>query len=89
MPPYCNIGGFILIIMSSAFVKEGEEQKLNEVAPNLSALQFYLRRENSGIPVHQLKSWYSDKYARDVYEMSDGLIYARDADSKWFIILHL
>ena len=75
--------------MSSAFVKEGEEQKLNEVAPNLSALQFYLRRENGGMPVHQLKSWCSDKYARDVYEMSDGLVYAKNDDSKWFIILDL
>jgi hypothetical protein len=83
------MAALFLIIMSSAFVKEGEEQNLNEVAPNLSALQFYLRRENSGMPVHQLKSWYSDKYARDVYEMSDGLIYARDDNSKWFIILHL
>jgi len=34
--------------MSSAFVREGEELRLSDVAPNLSALQLYLRRENGG-----------------------------------------
>lgn len=73
--------------MSSAFVREGDEQKLNEVAPTLSALKFYLRRENGGMPVHEIKTWYNEKYARDVHEMSDGLIYAKNDESKWFIIL--
>jgi len=73
--------------MSSAFVREGDEQKLNEVAPTLGALQFYLRRENGGMPVHEIKSYYSEKHARDVYEMSDGLTYAKSDNSKWFIIL--
>lgn len=73
--------------MSSAFVKESDEQKLNEVAPTLSALQFYLRRENGGMPIHELKTWYSEKYGRDVHEMSDGLGYAKNDESKWFIVL--
>ncbi len=73
--------------MSSAFVRESEEQRLNEVAPSLSALQVYLRRENGGMPVYETKSYYSDKHQRDVYEMSDGLAYAKDDDSKWFIVL--
>jgi hypothetical protein len=73
--------------MSSAFVRESEEQRLNEVAPSLSALQVYLRRENGGMRVHETKTWYSQKHKRDVHEMSDGLIYAKDDDSKWYIIL--
>jgi hypothetical protein len=74
--------------MSSAFVRESEGQHLNEVGPTLSALQLYLRRENRGVPVHEVKFWYSEKYGRDVHEMSDGLIYAKNDDSKWFIILN-
>lgn len=75
--------------MSSAFVKEGDVQKLNEVAPTLYDLQVYLRRENGGVPIREIKLWFSEKYGRDVYEMSDGLIYALNDESKWFIILDL
>ncbi|HWZ14767.1 MAG TPA: hypothetical protein VNW95_05970 [Mucilaginibacter sp.] len=74
-------------MMSSAFVRENEEQRLNEVAPSLDALKMYLRRENGGVRVYETKSWYSQKHGRDVYEMSDGLTYAKDDDSRWFIIL--
>ena len=73
--------------MSSAFVRESDDQKLNEVAPNLTALLFYLRRENGGMTIHQNKSYYSQKHKRDVYEMSDGLAYARNDEGKWYIIL--
>jgi len=73
--------------MSSAFVREGDEQKLNEVAPTLNALLVYLRRENGGMTVRELKSYYSEKHGREVHEMSDGLTYAKDDESKWYIIL--
>ncbi len=73
--------------MSSAFVKESEGEHLNQVAPNLSALLFYLRRENGGTPIRETKNYHSEKHNRDVYEMSDGLTYAKNDDSKWYIIL--
>jgi hypothetical protein len=73
--------------MSSAFVKEGEAQKLNEVAPELGALLFYLRRENGGVVIRETKNYFSEKYGRDVYEMSDGLTYALNDEGKWYIIL--
>jgi len=73
--------------MSSAFVREGEELRLSDVAPNLSALQVYLRRENGGMPVREIKTWFSEKHGRDVHEMSDGLTYAKNDESKWYIIL--
>lgn len=73
--------------MSSAFVKEGEAQKLNEVTPELGALLFYLRRENGGVVIRETKTYFSEKYGRDVYEMSDGLTYALNDDGKWYIIL--
>ena len=73
--------------MSSAFVKEGEYQKLSDVGSSLSALSYYLRQENGGQAVRELKSFYSEKYGRHVFEMSDGLTYALDDESKWTIIL--
>ena len=73
--------------MSSAFVRESDEQRLNEVSPSLSALLLYLRRENGGVNIRETKSYYSQKHGRDIYEMSDGLTYAKNDESKWYIIL--
>ena len=73
--------------MSSAFIRESEGEHLNEIAPNLGALKAYLRRDNGGVPVHETKTYYSEKYGRDVYEMSDGLTYAKNDEDKWYIIL--
>lgn len=72
--------------MSSAFVREGDEQKLSDVGPSLSALLLFLRNENGGIPVRETNSYYSQQHGRDVYEMSDGLTYAKNDESKWYII---
>jgi hypothetical protein len=73
--------------MSSAFVKEGEYQPLNTVEPTLGALSFYLRRENGGMVVSEVKSYFSEKHGREVHEMSDGLAYALNDDGQWIIIL--
>lgn len=73
--------------MSSAFVKEGEYQKLSDVEPSLSALSYYLRQENGGQTIRETKSFYSTKCSRHVYEMSDGLTYALDDENKWKIML--
>jgi hypothetical protein len=74
--------------MSSAFVKEREYQQLREVTPNMSALLLYLRRENGG-PVHELKTYRSEKHGRELHEMSDGLTYALNADNQWTVILEV
>jgi hypothetical protein len=73
--------------MSSAFVKEGEYQKLSDVGPSLSALSYYLRQENGGQVIREMKSFYSQRCGRHVYEMSDGLTYALNDENKWMIIL--
>ncbi|MDF2434226.1 MAG: hypothetical protein JWP44_3857 [Mucilaginibacter sp.] len=75
--------------MSSAFVKENDAQHLNEVGPTYGALLLYLRRENGGVPVLETKTYYSEKYKRDVFEMSDGLTYAKNDNDKWYIILDI
>lgn len=73
--------------MSSAFVKEGEYQKLSDVEPSISSLTYYLKQENHGQAIRETKSFYSQKCGRHVYEMSDGLTYALDDENKWKVIL--
>jgi hypothetical protein len=72
--------------MSSAFARESEEQWLHDVAPTLSALQIYLTRENNGVRVYQKSSHFSKKHEKEVYEMSNGLIYAKDDEGKWQVM---
>ncbi len=68
--------------MSQAFVRESDEQWLHEVAPTVSALLVYLTRENNGIRVYEQRGYVDDK-GREVYVMSNGLSYTKDADGKW------
>ena len=68
--------------MSRAFMKEGDDQWLHDVAPTLSALLIYLTRENNGIRVYQEKR-FIDADGREVFEMSNGLSYVKDDEGKW------
>jgi len=43
--------------MSSAFVKEGKYEKLNEIESLLSALSLFLRRENGGQVIREIRSF--------------------------------
>jgi len=71
--------------MSQAFVKESEEQWLHEVPPALNALIHYLTRENNGVRVYEQKS-FTDKEGKQVHVMSNGLSYAKDNESKWYVV---
>ncbi len=71
--------------MSSAFVKESEEQWLHDIQPTLNALIVYLTRENNGIRVYEKKSFVNKK-GKEIYEMSNGLSYAKDDNSKWYVV---
>lgn len=72
--------------MSRAFVKEGESDQLKDVAPNMASLLLFLRRENGG-PVRELYTRFSEKYGKEVHEMSDGLGYMLNDNQQWQIIL--
>ena len=71
--------------MSSAFVKESEEQWLHDIQPTLNALIVYLTRENNGIRVFEQKN-FIDKKGKEIHVMSNGLNYAKDNYGKWFVI---
>jgi hypothetical protein len=72
--------------MSSAFVKENEEQWLHEVLPTLPALVMYLTRENNGIRVYERKTSVEPTSKKVIHEMSNGLSYAKDDEGKWFVV---
>lgn len=71
--------------MSSAFVKESEEQWLHEIPPTLSALIVYLTRQNNGVRVYQKKEYTDPKTLREIFEMSNGLSYYKKDDS-WRVL---
>jgi hypothetical protein len=70
--------------MSQAFVREGDDQWLNEVSPTLQALLVFLTRENNGIRVYEKNSFVQN--GREVHVMSNGLSYAKDTNGKWEIV---
>ena len=72
--------------MSQAFVKESDEQWLHEIQPTLNALVVYLTRENNGIRVYEKRTYRDEKQGREVYEMSNGLSYAKDDEGKWYVV---
>lgn len=72
--------------MSGAFVKENDEQWLHEVPPTLSALIVYLTRENNGIRVYEKSSRFSEQINKEIHTMSNGLSYAIDANSQWYVV---
>ena len=70
--------------MSSAFVKESEEQWLHDIPPTLTALIVYLTRENNGVRVYEQRT-ITGANGKEIHIMSNGLRYAIDKDNKWFI----
>ena len=71
--------------MSQAFVKENDEQRLHEVSPALPALIHYLTRENNGVRVYEKRQFVDAKTNKEVFEMSNGLMYTKDTQGRWEI----
>lgn len=71
--------------MSSAFVKESDEQWLHEIPPTMAALIHYLTRENNGIRVYERSSHTDTTNGKMVYVMSNGLSYTINKDNQWEI----
>jgi hypothetical protein len=72
--------------MSQAFVRENDEMLLQEVSPSITALVVYLTRENNGIRVYEKHLVKDPENNREVHVMSNGLSYAKDENSKWYVI---
>jgi len=72
--------------MSQAFIREGDDQSLEEVSPTLQALIVFLTRENNGIRVYEKRTYVEN--GRDIHVMSDGLSYAKGENGRWEIASH-
>ena len=68
--------------MSRAFVRESDDQELNEVAPTLQALIRFLTKENNGVGVYEQRN-FVDQHGRDIHVMSNGLSYTKDDKGIW------
>lgn len=71
--------------MSGAFVRESDDQWLQDVSPSLPALLNFLQRENNGIPVNLQKTETSAD-GRELFHMSNGLIYYKNDRGTWNIL---
>ena len=69
--------------MSQAFVKEEDYQWLHDIPGTVAALINYLTKENTGIRVYEKRKLMKNDV--EVYEMSNGLYYSKDANGKWQI----
>lgn len=70
--------------MSQAFIREGDAEWLEDVTPTLPALIRFLTRENNGIAVYEKRRLREGN--RELYEMSNGLVYAKSASGKWEVV---
>jgi glycine betaine/choline ABC-type transport system substrate-binding protein len=52
----------------------------------MASLLLFFKREQGGA-VRELKTYYSEKHDRELYEMSNGLTYALADEGRWAIIL--
>ena len=71
--------------MSQAFVKEGDHQDLQDIAPTITALVSFLTNENGGIRVYE-KKLVKGTDGDIVHLMSNGLGYKVNSQSKWEIV---
>jgi hypothetical protein len=71
--------------MSQAFVRESDDQWLNEVPPTVHALTNFLTRENGGIRVYEQKNFFRED-GKQIYVMSNGLSYAKSDKGEWEIV---
>lgn len=71
--------------MSQAFVRETDDQWLNEVGPSMNALTHFLTRENGGVRVYEQKN-FVDGAGNTVHLMSNGLSYSKNEKGEWFVV---
>jgi hypothetical protein len=71
--------------MSQAFIREGDNQWLEDVGPSITSLMMLLTRENNGHPVSERKV-IRDAVGKQVHVMSNGLSYAKDEKGKWYVV---
>ena len=72
--------------MSSAFMRERDNQWLHEIPPTINALILYLTQENNGIGVFEKRSFNDPELNKQVRVMSNGLSYFINDKGQWDVI---
>lgn len=75
----------IFVLMSRAFIKEEDDQWLEDIAPTVSALISFLTRENNGIRVYETGT-HTKEDGTEIFTMSNGLSYSKSA-GRWQVVL--
>jgi hypothetical protein len=73
------------INMSQAFVRESDDQWLNEIPPTINALINFLTRENNGVRVYVQKI-IAAPTGLEVHVMSNGLSYGKNDKGEWHVV---
>lgn len=73
--------------MSHAFVKDGDPQWLQDVAPSVKALSAYLSNEHNGRFMFEKRSYFDEERKIEFHEMSDGLTYFVNQEGHWDIFM--
>jgi hypothetical protein len=71
--------------MSSAFVKENDDQWLEDISPTMTALIRFLTRENNGVRVYET-GVHKAVDGSEAFSMSNGLSYSKTS-GKWKVII--
>ena len=71
--------------MSSAFVKENDDQWLEDISPTMNALIRFLTRENNGVRVYETGNHKAED-GSEIFSMSNGLSYSK-ASGRWKVII--
>lgn len=70
--------------MSSAFIKERDDQWLEDIAPTQHALINFLTRENNDIRVYETETHTTEDWS-EVFTMSNGVTYSKSS-GRWKVI---
>jgi hypothetical protein len=69
--------------MSRGFVKDYEDQRLDEIPATLNALIHHLTYENNGFHVYQKDSYAHSKTGKEIHVMSNGVSYFVNDENQW------
>lgn len=75
----------VITRMSRAFIKEGDDQWLEDIAPTMTALISFLTRENNGVRVYETGT-HTGKDGSEFVTMSNGLSYSR-VSGRWKVVI--
>lgn len=72
--------------MSHAFIRESDDQWLDQIPPTLNALIVYISKENNGIRASEKRNYKDENTGKTVHVMSNGLSYSINEEGKWFML---